>query len=204
MRYPFRGFTLLFFLIYSIQYNAQEKNTFRAYTNLGFNINQISGDSMSGFNYWGLRGGGGAYFMISKKVSANMEINYSMRGASGFVIDNNNVYRYHRAIITNYIELPIILNYHDGNIARFGGGLVVSSLLNSTFLYNKVRSDDPALKNLLKPIDLGIVGSVTFDIGKHFGANMRMVHSILPANKPRPGEENYYHITLSANGIYYF
>jgi hypothetical protein len=31
-----------------------------------------------------------------------------------------------------------------------------------------------------------------------------MIHSILPTNKPRPGEENQYHISLSANGIYYF
>ena len=183
---------------------SQEKKTFRGYANLGFNINQISGDSTSGFNYWGLRGGGGAYFMISNRLSANMEINYTMRGASGFVIDNFNVYRYHRQIITNYIEVPIILNYHDGNIARFGGGLVVSSLIQSSFYYNKVRNDAAELKGLFKTIDLAAVASVTFDIGKHFGANMRMTHSILPTNNPRPGEESQYHITLSAGGIYYF
>jgi hypothetical protein len=34
----------------------------------GFTVNQISGDSVSGFNYWGYTGGLGTYFMLSDKT----------------------------------------------------------------------------------------------------------------------------------------
>lgn len=198
-------FILLFLtLICLLELTAQDKGSFRGYVQGGFGINQMSGDSMAGFNYWGLRGGGGAYFMMTKNFSLNMDLNYVMRGASGEVYDQFNSYQYHRAIQTGYIELPLIVNYHDGNIARFGVGPVLNTLIHSSFYYNKRKANSDSTSSLLKRFDLGLVISVTFDIKKHFGFNLRMNQSLIPINNPRPTEENQYNNSLSANLIYYF
>ena len=183
---------------------AQEIGSFRGYISSGFTLNQISGDSVGGFNYWGYTGGLGTYFMISDKISANMEINYSMRGGSGEQFNEFNQFVVHRTIHTNYIEIPIMVNYHDHKIARFGAGLVVSNLISTTQWYNLKQVRNERTENYYKPIDLGFIASVAFDIKKHFGFNIRMIHSIIPTNKFHAGDEDQYHITLSARGIYYF
>jgi hypothetical protein len=194
----------LFLILLSITLLSQEKGTFRGYISSGFTINQISGDSVGGFNYWGYTGGLGTYFMISNKISANMEINYSMRGASGEQFNEFNQFMVHRTIHTNYIEIPVMINYHDHKIARFGAGLVVSNLISTTQWYNLRQVRNERTENYYKPIDLAFIASVAFDIKKHFGVNLRMIHSILPTGRYHAADEPQYHITLSGRVIYYF
>jgi hypothetical protein len=184
---------------------AQEKGSFRGYISSGFTVNQISGDSVAGFNYWGYTGGVGTYFMLSDKLSANMEINYAMRGGSGEQFDPiTNGFVLHRTIHTNYLEIPLMINYHDHKIARFGAGFVVSNLISTTQWYNLKQVRNQRTENYYKPIDIGFIASVAFDIKNHFGFNIRMLHSIIPTNRYHAGDEDQYHITLSARGIYYF
>jgi hypothetical protein len=183
---------------------SQEKGTFRGYISSGFNINQISGDSVSGFNYWGYTGGVGTYFMLSDKLSANLELNYSMRGASGEAFNDIGEFIYHRTIHTNYIEVPVLLNYHDHKIARFGAGIVLSNLISTNQWYNEKQFTSDRIANYYKSLDVGFIASISFDIKEHFGFNMRMIHSIIPTNKSFAKEDDQYHITLSARGIYYF
>jgi len=197
---------VLLILIYSGQFMmAQEKSSFRGYISSGFTVNQISGDSVSGFNYWGYTGGVGTYFMFSDKFSANMEINYSMRGSSGEQFDPlTGSFVLHRTIHTNYIEIPLMVNFHDHKIARFGAGLVVSNLISTTQWYNLKQVRNDRTENYYNAIDIGFVASVAFDIKEHFGFNIRMLQSIIPANKFHPADADQYHITLSARAIYYF
>lgn len=183
---------------------AQEKGSFRGYISSGFTVNQISGDSVAGFNYWGFTGGLGTYFMISEKISANLEINYSMRGSSGEQFNEFNQFVVHRTIHTNYIEVPIMVNYHDHKIARFGAGIVLSNLISTTQWYNLKQVRNDRIENYYKPIDIGFIASVSFDIKKHFGFNLRMIHSIIPTNRFHAGDEDQYHISLSARALYYF
>jgi len=191
-------------LLFSSHLFSQEKGTFRGYVSSGFTINQISGDSVGGFNYWGYTGGFGTYFMLSNMFSVNMELNYSMRGSSGEVFDEFNQFVVHRTIHTNYIEVPVIFSYHDHKIARFGAGVVVSNLISTTQWYNLVQVKNERTTDYYKPIDIGFIASASFDIKQHFGFNMRMMHSIVPVNKYHAGSEDQYLITLSAKGIYYF
>lgn len=191
------------YLFVSQMLSAQEKGTFRGYVNAGFTINQISGDSLGGFNYWGITGGGGTYFMVTDKISTNLEINYSMRGASGTVYNDLNQPSYLRAITTNYIEVPVMVNYHDKDLARFGVGLVASTLLQSRQWYNETQARDSRVVNYYKSLDIAAVGSVTFDFLDHYGVSLRMLHSILPTNNDI-GEEDQHHISLSGRFLYYF
>jgi hypothetical protein len=63
-----------------------------------------------------------------------------------------------------------MINYHDHKIARFGAGLVVSNLISTTQWYNlKTGSRNERTENYYKPIDIGFIASVAFDIKKHFG-----------------------------------
>lgn len=192
------------FLLFSHVVFSQEKGTFRGYLSSGFTVNQISGDSVAGFNYWGFTGGVGTYLMLSQKISANMELNYSMRGASGEQFDEFNNFVVHRTIHTNYLEIPLMINYHDHKIARFGAGLAISNLISTTQWYNLRQVDNDRTQNYYKPIDLSFIASVAFDIKEHFGFNIRMLHSIIPTSRYHAGDEEQYHITLSARMLYYF
>jgi hypothetical protein len=197
-------FIFIFLFSFLIPIFSQEKGTFRGYISSGFNINQISGDSVSGFNYWGYTGGVGTYFMVADKFSANLELNYSMRGASGEAFNEVGAFIVHRTIHTNYIEVPVLFNYHDHKIARFGAGIVLSNLISTNQWYNEKQVVSDRITNYYKSLDIGFIASISFDIKEHFGFNMRMMHSILPTNKAHVGDDDQYHITLSARGIYYF
>lgn len=183
-----------------------QQGTFKGYVTAGTNLSQIEGDSVAGFNKWGFVGGIGTYFMFLPKFSANLEINYSQRGASGVVYDESNQGLYHRTIYTDYIEVPIMVNYHDKNIAKFGAGVVVSSLLNTSQRYNHVLIDanEGRVKDVYKDMEVGMVFSATFNILRHFGFNMRFVHSVMPINKNNLYGEDQFHSFLSVRGMYVF
>lgn len=193
-------------VIFILNNSFSQTGTFKGYVTAGVNMNQIEGDSVAGFNRWGFSGGVGTYFMFASKFSANLELNYSQKGASGVVYNELGDGLYHRTIITDYIEAPLIVNYHDKHIARFGAGVVFSSLLNTSQKYNHgpIDANEPRVKDFYKDLDIGLVLSATFNIRKHFGLNMRFLHSIVPVNKTNLYGEDQYHSNLSVRGVYVF
>jgi hypothetical protein len=194
-------------IMLSAQALVPEVGTFRFFVAGGPSTYQIEGDSVSGFRQFGINAGIGAYFMPINKFSVNMELNYAMRGASGTVYDDYVVSKYKRTLSTNYIEAPIYISYHDKQYASFGLGVVLGGLTNASWTYennagDSVRTLDAS--NYYNPLDISMIATATIYIQKHFGINLRFIHSVVPANKKEAKIEDQYHSTLSARFMYIF
>lgn len=202
MRFTTLFFILLFFNTLSFSQQDLEEGTFKFYINGGVNTSQISNDSLGGFSKWGPVGGIGGFFMLGEKFSGNLELNYTMRGARGLVTSNPDTI-YHRYIGTDYIEAPIFFSYHDKNVASFGAGIVLASLLNTSQAINYKNADNQKLSTY-NSLDIGFIINAVWYIKNHFAFNLRYIQSITPTNAVSSKYEGQYHSVLSVKGMYLF
>jgi hypothetical protein len=192
----------LVFSIFAFSQQELEEGTFKFYVNGGLNTSQISNDSLGGFSKWGPVGGIGGFFMLGEKFSGNLELNYTMRGARGEVTSNPDSI-YHRYIGTDYIEAPIFFSYHDKNVASFGAGIVLASLLNTSQAINYKNVDDQKLSTY-NSLDIGFILNAVWYIKSNFAFNLRYIQSITPTNAVSPKYEAQYHSVLSIKGMFIF
>lgn len=93
------------FLI-SLPLGAQE---FKGGAVAGLTASQVDGDTFSGFDKLGFTAGAYVYRMLGRQVSAQMEIRYTMKGATDKGSpDDPNFY----LLVLHYAELPLALKYH--------------------------------------------------------------------------------------------
>jgi hypothetical protein len=175
---------LFFFLLLPILAISQETKPkrsffkdddrlFKGYVALGANFTQIDGDNSAGYNNIGANGGVGAFIMYSKKFSNSLEISYTMKGARRYLaqpLTANKNFSYQM----DYIEIPLLFNYHDFKFAIFQAGFAYSNVIRSKFVYN----------NSTFPVDfykwnLDLVVSTTFLIKEHWGINFKFNYSLL-------------------------
>ncbi len=192
----------LFFSLFAFSQQELEEGTFKFYVNGGVNTTQISNDSLGGFSKWGPVGGIGGFFMLGEKFSGNLELNYTMRGARGEVVSNPDSI-YHRYIGTDYIEAPIFFSYHDKNVASFGAGIVLASLLKTSQAINYKNADDQKLSTY-NSLDIGFIVNAVWYIKNNFAFNLRYIQSITPTNAVSPKYEAQYHSVLSIKGMFLF
>lgn len=177
---------------------------FRGMVVAGFSMSQIDGDRMAGYYKFGFNGGVGAYAMIKKRFSISMELLYSMRGAKSQL---NNAKVSSRTISLDYLDVPIMFNYHDRKIAIFGAGFQVGALVRrkqtvydsqgmqlSTLTYSvggneRTVAIDEYNANY-RALDLQVVGHATFLIKKRIGIQGRFGYSILGMGKQKFDDGN--------------
>ncbi len=209
---------LLFFTsVDSIQAQETESSSeftvFRAFVPVGFNTSQIHGDDLAGFKKFGLNAGIGAHVMFTKNWSASIEILYSQRGASSHLVVKESFTDW-RKIKLDYIDLPILFNYHDKDIAIFGLGVTIGTKVryDETLvqggevidtLYSDVPGGDP-----YNTFDIAGTANVTFLIKNKYGINLRYTHSFINTGKilfPESNLKNQGHIhqVATVRFIYY-
>jgi hypothetical protein len=175
------------------------KRIFRGMVIAGFNATQVDGDRLAGYYNFGFNGGVGAFIMLEKKrkVSISAELLYSMKGAKSTIttskVDS-------RTIALDYAEIPIMVNFHDKQVAIFGAGFAVGGLVrnvqkaydgfgNSANLSYKdangvTQSIDitpgSAYYSFYRKYELGVVAHATFLIKKVIGVQARFNYSMLP------------------------
>lgn len=168
--------SLLLFLILaglSISTNGQ---TFKAALIGGFNLSQIDGDDMAGYDKFGWNAGVKAYAFVEERISLSFEILYSEKGSRASLIDRQFVPP--TDIFMQYAEIPILVHYHDQNGMIFGAGVAYNQLFDFQRTVNGVDTseDDPVPQTN----DWTLVGDLTFVIKEHFGINGRMSYSLFP------------------------
>ena len=142
-----------------------------------------------------------------------MEILYSMRGASSHLVTKESRSNW-RKISLDYIDVPILFNYHDKNIAIFGLGIALGTKVryneqlvqNNTpidTLYSDIPDGDP-----YKLLDISGVANVTFLIKNMFGINLRYQMSFTNAGTIDFPESNlkkkgHIHQVATVRLIYY-
>lgn len=150
----------------------QGKNLFRGYVVAGLNFTQIDGDKMAGYNHVGANVGGGVFVTYTNKFTNSLEISYTMRGAkSGFAhTRNTGGYIWYQM---DYIEIPLMFNYHDFKIAIFSAGFSYTQLIREKYLPTFAPNTDFYNANI------DIVAGVTFLFKNHWGLNFKYNYSLL-------------------------
>lgn len=150
----------------------QGNKLFRGYVVAGLNFTQIDGDRMAGFNQVGANVGGGVFITYTKKFTNSLEISYTMRGAkSGFThTQNTNNYAWFQM---DYIEIPLMFNYHDFKIAIFSVGFSYTQLIREKYVPTFAPTTDFYNNNV------DVVVGVTFLFKNHWGLNFKYNYSLL-------------------------
>ncbi len=165
-------------LILSLSASAQFKGGFYA----GINGSQVDGDNYVGFYKLGLNLGATVFYPLSPRFSASMEILFSQKGAQAKHYDG---YPQQMLLKLNYIEVPILINYHDNTKGKdkftISLGTSVSRLVNDTLIIAF-----PMLQGLTKPeiqslhgFDWGVVVGGAYNLTDRWQVNVRYSYSII-------------------------
>jgi len=120
---------LLLVLSFSLITSAQElpERRFEAGLIGGFNMSQLDGDHLIGFNKIGINAGGRVSAVLGKKLRLNMELLYSQHGSSRSTTDNFS--SSFEKIRLNFVKAPIFISYEEWRFHAYAG-LSYNRLIN--------------------------------------------------------------------------
>ena len=175
--------TLLFCGFISISVQGQN---FGGGIILGISSSQVGGDNLAGFNKAGLLVGAFANTSISEFLSFQMEITFIQKGSNNPKMNDIEHPNYRKEDITSsYIEVPLILQYHQSSKLKIEGGVQLAYLING--YYNDLNGKIPIYNaNPFITYDFGILLGIDYKYSKNISFNTRLSNSILPI-----GAEDY-------------
>ena len=153
---------------------------------LGLSTSQVGGDDLGGFNKAGLLAGAFVNIPISELLSFQMEMTYTQKGSNNPNMNNSEHSNYLKEdISSSYIEVPLLLQYHQSNKLKIEVGVQLAYLINGYYndLNGKISSNpvDPFIG-----YDFGLLLGIDYKYSEHISLNTRLSNSILPI-----GEEDW-------------
>jgi Outer membrane protein beta-barrel domain len=151
------------------------KSLFRPFAVAGINAAQVDGDDVAGYTKVGVNAGVGTYIMLPKNFSVGFELLYSQKGALTTKNNPSPLFDYYKLNL-DYLDVPIMVSYHDKQRAIFGLGVVVNNLIRE----KETRGIDPYAVAPFLYNRLGLEGmaNVSFHFTKKFGVNLRFAYSL--------------------------
>jgi len=171
----------------------KEGQLFKGYVVAGLNMNQIDGDRSAGYNIVGANIGVGTFITYTDKFSNSLEISYTMRGAKSIMNykQSHPQFFYYQM---DYVEIPLLFNYHDFKIAIFQAGFSFNHIIRTDFK----EGFNPLIVDFYNWNIDAVVGA-TFLIKKHWGINFKYNYSILNNLKNGPTRGNFFSQTTTAS-----
>jgi hypothetical protein len=168
---------LLFCGFLSISIQAQK---FGGGVILGLSTSQVGGDNLAGFNKAGLLAGAFVNTPISELLSFQMEMTYIQKGSNNPKMNDAEHSNYLKEdISSSYIEVPLLLQYHQSNKIKIEGGVLLAYLINGYYndLNGKIPiySVDPFIE-----YDFGLLLGIDYKYSENISLNTRLSNSILP------------------------
>jgi len=160
---------MLFIIIMPVTIYAQR---FQGGLMAGFNVSQIDGDGLAGFNKAGLVGGAYVFTDFTEKWGALMEIRYSAKGSATPKDDLRNI-----RIRLQYIEIPLVAKYELIKKLDLQAGISFG------YLFNAARDDGYGyvkFENLDNRIDLSLCAGLNYSFFDRFDLNIRYSYSMFP------------------------
>ena len=153
---------------------------------LGLSTSQIGGDDLAGFDKAGLLVGVFANKAISPLLSFQMEMTYIQKGSNNPNMNDSKHKDYGQEdISSSYIEIPLLLQYHQNNKLIIEGGIQLAYLMNG--YYNDLNGEIPIYSvNPFIKYDFGLLLGVNYRHSDNISLNTRLSNSILPI-----GAEDY-------------
>ena len=153
---------------------------------LGISSSQVGGDNLAGFNKAGLLVGAFANTSISESLSFQMEMTFIQKGSNNPKINDFEHSNYLiQDINSSYIEVPLLLQYHQNSKLKIEGGAVLAYLINGH--YNDLNGKIPI--HTINPFiqyDFGVLLGVDYKYSDKISFNSRISNSISPI-----GTEDY-------------
>ena len=167
--------------------NAQ---SFKAAMFAGFNMSQISGDNLGGYDKPGILGGLSISKDIGEKLILEMQMMYIQKGSRKFPdIKNNDNSRY--ILNLNYIDIPLNLKYKfqkfKVEIGLSNGVMFKQYVANEIGPYPANSDESKAFHKWELSYNLG----VSFPLTKKIELCGRINHSLLPVRINRPYQLNW-------------
>lgn len=181
----YKKFVILFFCGFlTLSNQAQD---FNGGIILGLTSSQVSGDDLGGFNKAGILAGIFANKSISNLLSFQMEMTYIQKGSDNPKMnDSDHPDSLIQDISSSYIEIPLLLQYHQSNVLKIEGGLLSAYLINAH--YNDLNGEIPTYNNINPFIkyDFGLLLGINYTFSNKLSLNTRLTNSIRPI-----GTEDY-------------
>ena len=169
--------------VFSINIHAQN---FGGGLILGFSTSQVGGDNLAGFNKAGFLFGAYGNKSISELLSFQMEMTFIQKGSNNPKMNDDEHSNYLKEdILSSYIEVPLLLQYHQSNKLKIEGGVQLAYLING--YYNDINGEIPTYSvNPFIKNDFGLLLGIDYKYSKNISLNIRLSNSILPI-----GTEDY-------------
>lgn len=175
--------TIFLAVIVSSEISAQN---FEAYLIGGFDVSQIDGDKLSGYNKGGAVFGGATAFKLNEEWKLQQEITYYQRGSRAtdeqLSLDNFSIRR------VDYIDFSLAGHHFFNNnwslLAGAGYGVFVN-----------VKSDVKEDKSLYKG-DLFLTIGPQYALSEVLSAAIKLQYSVLPIFKNQDAYNNSINLTL--------
>ena len=168
------------FLTFSIQ--AQD---FGGGVILGLSTSQVGGDDLAGFHKAGLLVGVFANKSITELLSFQMEMTYIQKGSNNPNMNNpEHPNDSKQDISLSYIEVPLLLQYHQSDKLKIEGGVLTAYLVDGH--YNDFNGKMPNAINPFISYDIGLLLGINYKYSENISLNTRIGNSILPI-----GSEDY-------------
>ena len=153
---------------------------------LGFSTSQVGGDNLAGFNKAGLLIGAYGNKSISELLSFQMEMTFIQKGSNNPKMNDSEHSNYLKEdISSSYIEVPLLLQYHQSNKLKIEVGVQLAYLING--YYNDINGEIPTYSvNPFRKNDFGLLLGIDYKYSKNISLNTRLSNSILPI-----GAEDY-------------
>ena len=147
---------------------------------LGLSTSQVGGDDLGGFHKAGLLVGAFTNKSISELLSFQMEMTYVQKGSDNpNMIDSEHNDYGQEDISSSYIEVPLLLQYHQNNMLKIEGGVQLAYLING--YYNNENGEIPIYSvNPFIKYDFGLLLGIDYKYSENISLNTRLSNSILP------------------------
>ena len=190
----------LFFsiVIFNITFGVANAQTFKGGIIGGFNLSQIDGDELAGFNKIGINGGLYTSAVISERWQLSMELLFAQQGSKQN--PNDAFYSRFDKIHFNLVEVPIMINFIEWKF-HVQGGFSYARLINKKIIEvnGEDVSDATPIEENMYSLNLG----VTYFSSDNLGFNFRWAKSLDNVNAD-PGGNKYLNRSLSFRVLYLF
>lgn len=182
----------------------------------GFNLSQVDGDEVYGFNKLGLCAGFGGILPLGHRFSLSLEVLYDEKGShrkyAPSPVDSLELPYY--SLKWNYLTAPIMVHYEDRNTWTFGLGFSWGRMVSFKEKEWNVSKDwnRPEITYKTKN-DFNVIADLRFRIWKHLKFNIRYSYSLAKIRTkhydPNPGivdpwDRRQYNNVITVRLLYYF
>lgn len=133
----------------------------------GFNLSQLDGDKLSGFNQIGVNAGGRVAAILSDRWQLSMEMLFSQQGSKRTNTDNQNAGI--DKIRLNLVEVPVMINFLEWKF-HVSAGLSYSRLIS--YKVEDIFGEDVTEMQDYNENLLAVILSATYYFNENIGLNI--------------------------------